>query len=305
MNYSLNPNELGAFFALPSSVVEKHIKLASEYQIKALLIFVKNQADKDVCGIIAKKLSLSEQEVKECLDYWVQRGVLVSDDSAVSAEKAVKAVVDSVSTSKPTREEAVKRIADSNELKYLLDVVQQKLSRPITTAEIKTLVWLYDCYGLPVQVIIMAIQYAVDSEKLSFSYIEKVCVNWAKNDITTLQQAEEKINELYLSKSAWNIVRSAFGIDKRKPSATEQKYADKWVNKFEFNKEMLVASYDICINKTAKINFKYINTILESWHKEGYKKPADIKEKEQQSKNKSKKTSYSIDDIKKKMNNFD
>ncbi len=305
MNYSLNPNELGSFFALPSSVVDKHIKLASEYQIKTLLIFIKNQSNKNVYKIISKKLSLSDTEVTECLDYWVQRGVLNSENSNIENEKVIKTVVDTVSTSKPTREEAVKRIAASQELSYLTDVVQQKLSRPITTAEIKTLVWLYDCYGLPVQVIIMAIQHAIDSERLNFSYIEKVCVNWAKNDITTLKQAEEKVNELYLSKSAWNIVRSAFGIDKRKPSATEQKYADKWVNKFGFNKDMLIFAYDICINKTARINFKYINTILESWHKEGYKKPADIKDSEEKTNSKNKKTSYSIDDIKKKMNNFD
>ena len=305
MNYSLNPNELSSFFALPSSVVEKHIKLASEYQIKALLIFVKNQSDEDVKSTISKKLSLSENEVEECLDYWVQRGVLVSDKKKKKKEKVTNTVVETVSTAKPTREEAVKRIADSGELKFLSDVVQQKLSRPITTAEMKTLVWLYDCYGLPVEVIVMAIEYAVNSERLNFSYIEKVCVNWAKNDITTLQQAEEKVNELYLSKTAWNIVRSAFGIEKRKPSAAEQKYADKWINTFEFNKDMLVAAYDICINQTSKYNAKYINTILESWHKEGYKKPSDIQAKQDKPKSNRKNTSYSIDDIKKKMNNFD
>ena len=69
---------------------------------------------------------------------------------------------------------------------------------------------------------------------------------------------------------------------------------------------MLEAAYDICINKTAKLNFKYINTILDSWHKSGYKKPSDIKEEKQENKTKNEKTpSYSMESINKKVNNFD
>ena len=304
MNYSINPKELGSIFALPASVVDEHIKLASEYQLKALLLFIKNQSNDKVYEETQKRLNLSEKELKECLDYWVQRGVLVSDDISVKkAEAAKKTVLAEEKTSKPTREEAVKRIASSEELKYLTAVAQEKLARPITTAELRTFVWLYDSYGLPVPVIIQAIQYAFDSGRLNFSYIEKVCIDWARNDITTLSKAEERLNALYLSKTAWKLVENAFGIDHRKPSASEKRYAEKWVNEFEFNKNMLTCAYDICIDKTAKLNFKYINTILESWHKQGFKKPEDITMDNGDKKDKL--PSYSIDNIRKKVNNFD
>lgn len=306
MNYSINPKELSSFFALPSSVVDDHIKLSSEYQLKALLIFIKNQNDEKVYDIIGKKLSLDSSEVAECLDYWVQRGVLIGDEtSAIKQESIKKAVVKEFSTAKPTREEAIKRIADSEELKYLTNVAQEKLSRPITAAELRTFVWLYDSYGLPTPVIILAIQYAFDSGKLNFSYIEKVCVDWARNDITTLAKAEERLNALYLSKTAWKIVENTFGIEHRNPSAYEKKCADKWVNEYGFTKEMLKAAYDICVNQTAKVKFSYINTVLEKWYKNGYKKPSDIPEKEENKKTTTKSTSYSIEKIKRKVNNFD
>lgn len=306
MNYSINPKELSSFFALPSSVVDDHIKLASEYQLKALLIFIKNQSDDKVYELIQKKLSLSESEVKECLDYWVQRGVLIGDEiSVIKQETVKKAVVKEFSTAKPTREEAIKRIADSEELKYLTNVAQEKLSRPITAAELRTFVWLYDNYGLPTPVIILAIQYAFDSGKLNFSYIEKVCVDWARNDITTLAKAEERLNALYLSKTAWKIVENTFGIEHRNPSAYEKKCADKWVNEYGFTKEMLKSAYDICVNQTAKLKFSYINTVLEKWHKNGYKIPSDIPEKDGKNKSSTKSTSYSLEKIKRKVNNFD
>lgn len=307
MNYSVNPKELNSIFALPSCVVEDHIKLASEYQLKALLLFVKNQNDTEVFSLICKKLNLSENEAKECLDYWVQRGVLLSDDNSVVKQQNSKSpvVVDSI-TEKPTRQEAVKRIDNSEELKYLTAVAQEKFARPITTAEMRTFVWLYDTYGLPVPVIILAIQYAYDSDRLRFSYVEKVCVDWAKNDITTLSKAEERLNALYLSKTAWKLVESAFGIEHRKPTSTEKKYVDKWVNEFEFNKDMLECAYDVCINKISKINFEYINSILEDWHKQGYKKPKDIKTQEDNKKSKKDNgSSFDISDIMKKVNNFD
>lgn len=306
MNYSVNPKELCSIFALPSSVVDDHIKLASEYQLKVLLLFVKNQADEKVVSSIAKKLNLTENEAIECLDYWVQRGVLLSDGKISAEKKSQKADIKDFATEKPTREEAVRRVATCEELQYLTSVAQERFARPITGSELATFVWLYDSYGLPVPVIIQAIQYAYDSGKMNFSYIKKVCVDWAKDDITTLSKAEERLNALYLSKTAWKIVESAFGIEHRKPSAAEKKYAEKWVNEFCFTKAMLEAAYDICINKTSKINFKYINTILENWYKSGYKKPEDIQEDgTSKTKNKDKASSYSIENIKKKVNNFD
>ena len=305
MNYSVNPSEICSIFALPSSVVDDHLKLCSEYQLKALLLFIKNQNDGEVYNLISKTLKLSESEVAECLDYWVQRGVLKSDNKTVVAEKASKPVIKETATSKPTRQEAVARIASSEELKYLTAVAQEKFARPITTAEMRTFVWLFDNYGLPVPVIILAMQYAYDSGKLSFSYLEKVCVDWARNDINTISKAEQRLNSLYLSKTAWRITENAFGIEHRKPSAAEKKYAEKWVNEYGFNKDMLEAAYDICINKTAKLNFKYINTILDSWHKSGYKKPSDIKEEKPKTKKDDNESSFTMEDIMKKVNNFD
>ncbi len=308
MNYSVNPNELLSIYAIPSSVADEHIKLASEYQLKTLLLFLRNQQSASVYEDISKKLGLKSAEVAECLDYWVQRGVLVNNESDVIGKETVsKQTQVSAPTGKPTREEAVKRIDSSEELKYLFTVAQEKFSRMLTTAEMCTLVWLHDNQGLSVPIIIQAIQYATDSEKLRFSYLEKVCVDWAKNDITTIAKAEERLNQLYLAKSAWGIVEKAFGIAHRNPTENEKKYANKWVNEFEFNKNMLIQAYNICADNTSKVNFKYIDTILTSWHKKGYKTPDDIVDEQPSSKSAKgdETSSFSLEKAKKKINNFD
>ena len=45
MGYYLNPGELTALFAVPASVADKHLRLASAEQLKVLLWCLKN-ADK-------------------------------------------------------------------------------------------------------------------------------------------------------------------------------------------------------------------------------------------------------------------
>ena len=297
--------ELCSIFALPSSVADDHIKLASEYQLKVLLLFIKNQADKDVVSLIQKRLNLSIGEVEECLDYWVLRGVLLCEGKQSAKEQEVKKtpIVKDIAIEKPTRNETTNRIASCEELNYLSNVVQEKFARPVTIGELSTFVWLYDTYALPVPVIIQAIQYAYDSGKLTVPYVKRVCIDWAKEGINTLTKAEEKLNALYLSKSAWRIVEKAFEIEHRKPSAYEKKCADKWINEYEFKKDMLIAAYDICINQTGKINFKYINTILKAWYTKGYKNPSEIKE--EKPKQTDKKTSYTNENLEKKINNFD
>ena len=68
MNYSVNPNELLSIFAIPSSVADEHIKLASEYQLKALLLFLKNHQSMSVYDDISKKFS---QNFKKLLQIYL------------------------------------------------------------------------------------------------------------------------------------------------------------------------------------------------------------------------------------------
>ncbi|MEE1127312.1 MAG: DnaD domain protein, partial [Acutalibacteraceae bacterium] len=71
----------------------------------------------------------------------------------------------------------------------------------------------------------------------------------------------------------------------------------RWTNEWKFGRDMLKAAYDECIDHTQKYSWQYINTILASWHKNGYKKVTDINEKPEKAQKESNKTSYSIDEI--------
>ena len=87
MGYYLNPGELTAMFAVPASVADKHLRLASAEQLKVLLWCLKN-ADKQYDITAASEgLKLDEYTVRDALDHWCERGVLCSTiEAAAKAE---------------------------------------------------------------------------------------------------------------------------------------------------------------------------------------------------------------------------
>ncbi len=303
MKYKVNPSEYINLFGCPKSVVDEHIKLCSLLQLQSFLLLANG---KDV-EEISKILNVQENYVCDALDFWVQRGVLLNDEEKIEtqpqpAENPDKPHIVKVK-SIPTSQEATLRCSQDERLKLMIDETQRILNRIISMSELSTLIWLHDDQGLEPEVILMAVQYASEQKIKGFKYIENMCIGWANEGISTVKQANDKINELYLRNSAWCLVESAFGIPHRKATKKEDEFSNRWVNEWEFNKSMLEKAYDKCIDSTGKIAFPYINKILAKWHESGFKKPEDIVETKKEEPKQNNK-SYSIDKIHKKLNNF-
>ena len=76
---------------------------------------------------------------------------------------------------------------------------------------------LHDDFGLPVDVILMLLQYAANAGKTSTRYIEKVGMDWAEEEIFTHQKAEEKLRKIAENAKAWRVVEQTLGIAHRSP----------------------------------------------------------------------------------------
>ena len=309
MAYHIDPLLYGSVFAVPSVVVDKYIKIATDVQIKTLLWVIRNaHITQEQAKIAAIAIDERESEVKDAFLFWTSVSVLHNDDKSEKKAiiPAVKEKVKKITeTLKPTRAEAVRRASDEKEFKILFDEVQMKLGRTITGAEMTTLVYIHDTLGIPPAVILMVIGYSQQRDKKGFAYIEKICKDWAENEIFTVTQAEEKLNELYLMTTAWRIVAAAFGIEKRKPTSSEEKLTLKWVNEFGYGHDILKAAYDNAVDAIGKVNFRYIDKILSAWHKDGVKKPADIQGKEKKPTAIKKKSSIDLDLYRKKLREKD
>ena len=289
MSFEIQHNCYHRVFVLPKEVVENHIKLAGALQLKVLLWLFYHQGAVDDPSIIAEDLGATSSDVQDALQYWVVNGMIVQtqtttgNDIVLPTEKPKTAVVSTVSTvpqksQKPSRAEIAKRGTESPEVAWLLSEAQSKFNRTLTFSEASTLVWLMDTYGLSPAIVIMVIEYAASVDSCNIRYIEKTAIGWYNNEINSVAKAEEYLTKKEQARNNWNTVRRTFGIDQRKATKQEEIYVERWMVEWGFSIKMLREAYDRCVNNTGKINFNYINKILEKWHASGFKKPEDIKE---------------------------
>jgi DnaD/phage-associated family protein len=328
MNYTMNLGAWNSVFAVPCSVVDKHIKLAGSMPLKVLLWTLRHAGEPFEAKDAAAALGISESDVNDAMLYWQQAGLIaVNADGfipesvkrpepqpAVPAEPP-EAVTERIPEEKPRKilsrpQKAdnafvAKRMKESTEIACLMQEAEQILGRLISNGDSATLLMIHDDFGLPADVIIMLLQYVVSIGKANTRYIEKVAMNWADEEIYTHEKAEEKLRRLAENKKAWHIVEQAIGMPHRVPSAKEEAAASVWVNEWNFSLAMIHEAYDRGVDATGKFSPAYMSRIMERWHKDGISTLQQAKkEKEERANarksedknNKSKNVTFDIDE---------
>lgn len=298
MEYSLNPQVMfGLSFSVPAEVADRHLKLAGAVQLKALLWLLRHAAEHPTSQDIAKALNIHHADICDAIQYWVQAGIILEDGqpaaqqevpeyAAVTVEE-VKVKVDEAVTIKPTAEQIAKRAKESPEIKFLLNTAQEKLGRTIGYDTQATLLMICDSYGLPVEVLLMLIDYCVSINKSAINYISKVAKTWSEKEIDTIEKADEQIQLLRRCEGLWKELCRMTGISTPRPTATQSAFLYRWSNELGFDTEMIYIAYEEMANHTDKISFPYMNKILLNWHDAGIRTPQQLEEnKAQQTANK-------------------
>ena len=113
----------------------------------------------------------------------------------------------------------------------------------------------------------------------SMRQIEKEGYVWANQEILTIEQAEEYIAESAKRREKLNQAAKTLGITDRKLSPSEKEYITSWLE-MGFDDELLAIALDRTIIKTGGRKWKYMNSILKSWHEKGLHTPADVRDKD-------------------------
>jgi len=192
------------------------------------------------------------------------------------------------------------RLAVDEELKILVSEAQTALGKVLSNSDIATLLMLKDTCGLPLDVIIMLIQYCISIDKGNMRAIEKIGIGWADEGIDTLEAADDKIRRVKQMNKNFLIVSSAFGLKNAgSPTKKQLEYSEKWVAEWKFSNEMLREAYERCVDSKGVMKFSYIDGILKRWNSNGIKNKIEL-ERFESSQNKNtgtRKTSYNIDEL--------
>lgn len=294
MKYNINMSVFGNTFPMPCDIADKHLKIATLSQLKVLICFMRNISDGINPENISRDTALPISEVEDALVFWSQCGILNGEPEATKVPEPIV-----VTTDLPSRADVIKRGLEDERLAFLLREAQLKFGRNLKQNESSLLVSLYDDNGMDVSVILLLLGYAASEGKCNLSFIRKTAISWIKSGVETVSDAERIIKDAAKQNLAWSVVRTAFGIEKRKPSEKELTLSDLWVNEWNYSTEMLRAAYDVCIDANAKISMAYISKVLERWHASGFKTVADITTNNDKKPQKYKKGDYAGYDLSK------
>lgn len=295
MNYKINPFAFTGIFAVPNAVVDENIRLASALQLKTLLYMLRHATEKSISlADISKAIGHDEEDINDALIFWTERGLTVKDGSAplppvtaenqsVTAEKPVAAPeaapikkVEEIPVTKPNHEQVAARLQESEQLRLLFAEAQNILGKTVGYDGQSTLIMMHDSYGLPVEVILMAIEYNKAKGKTGFASISKTGKEWSELEIDSIEGAIEYIEEHNIVDETWHKLRSMTEITNKNPTQKQKRFLTAWIKEYGYNADMIYFAYEESIDNTGKASFEYMDKVLSNWYKNSVKTPQDI-----------------------------
>ena len=297
MNFKINPLSFDGIFAVPNSLVDDNIRLASVVQLKSLLYLLRHANSRKVTAEeIAEALCIDKEDVQDAMVFWCERGLALREGDSpspvtrVTIEKAAEAPakiaeeeksVPEIYISKPSHEEVASRLKNSRELAAFFQQAQASLGKPVGYEGQSTLLMLHDGYGLPLEIIIMAIEYSVSQKKDGMRQIANLAKRWCEEGIDTIEGVNRFIEEHTVVDEAWEKLLSMTEITNRHPTEKQRRFLTGWTKELAYTPEMIFYAYEESIDRTGKMNMKYMDSVIRSWASAGVRTPADIKKYEE------------------------
>ena len=303
MNFKINPLSFNGIFAVPNSLVDNNIRLASVVQLKTLLYLLRYGNLRPVTTEeIAENLCLDKEDVQDAMIFWLERGLVLRENeepspiTQVTIQKAPEVkpeirteapaepekAVPEIFISKPSHEEVAARLKNSTELAAFFQQAQASLGKPFGYEGQSTLLMLHDGYGLPLEIIIMAIEYCVSQKKDGMRNITMLAKRWCELGIDTIEGVNRYIEEHTVVDEAWDKLRSMTEITNRHPTEKQRRFLTGWTKELGYTVEMIFYAYEESIDRTGKMNMKYMDTVIRNWASKGVRTPEDIKRHEEQ-----------------------
>ncbi len=310
MNYSLNAGEWNSVFAVPSSVVDKYIKIAGGNSLKLLLFLLRHGgesfSEKELKEALGFRL---EGELEDAAQFWVQRGIVRYDESsealspaapasekiAAAAEPAEQITLGEIPAEKTPR--PVKRVGEGslfytsgdinriinrdNNTKAFFKNAESIYGRAMNQKELQSTASLIDYYGLPIPVALTLLDHCFRIKKTSIAYIQKCAESWSEDEINTLDLAEERIRLITRRGDIEDRLKAAMEI-KSAFAPKQKEFIHTWSEEWGFGEDMIMLAYDITINSAGKLSFPYMNRILESWRAEGITTAEGVQRKQEE-----------------------
>lgn len=290
---------------LSNRFIDEYMNDANDAQIKVYLYLLRCAGAAQATGIsaIADHFNFTEKDIMRALQYWDKKHVisLLYDDAKKLAgirleNLDAKAAADIVAMpmpaftqtseppaaveSKPVYDKSVITLDQVRAFKQqaqtaeLIFVAEQYLGKPLSTENIRSIIFMTDTLKFSTDLVDHLIQYCVDRGKKDFRYMEKVAISWAEAGVTTPEEAASLAikydKEIYTVMNALGRTGS--------PTKKEVSYIHRWRYEYGFSLDVILEACERCSVATDKHRFEYADGILQSWRENSVHTLQDIQD---------------------------
>lgn len=158
----------------------------------------------------------------------------------------------------------------------LVNEVQRRLGKVLSTADLKCLYSIYDFSGLPPEVILLTVSWCIEEYQRKYGpgrmprmpQVQREAIRWKERGVDTVEGAEAHLKRLALLRERSTQILALLDIRDRPPVAREKEYITTWVD-MGFTDEAIRMAYERTVLKKRSLNWPYMNSILQSWHQKG------------------------------------
>lgn len=265
---------------VPDDFINHYMPTANGEYVKIYLYMLHCAKNDKVPSIstLADIFQCTENDIKRALKYWESKGLLVLTEEPSISEKEVAPVLEKHTYSAAE----TKAFKENNEVKQLLFVCEQYMSKQLTRTDIETLLYFYDQLHFSTDLIEYLVEYSVSKNKKSMRYMETVALEWHKKGIKTVEEA--KLDSKPYAKECYQVLK-ALGINNHDPLPSEITYVDRWMKEYGFTIDIILEACNRTIMQIHKPSFEYADGILKSWKSKGVHHLADIERLSNEHKN--------------------
>jgi len=273
-----------AVLTVPVSEAEMLLKEASASAALLYLYILNTNGGLDESAA-AVSLRMTREEIHAAAKILVRLGILEGgSSSAEPAAEETKPRPPAPELAEVDAAQIALRTKDAPEWKDLLNYAEDIYGRKLATAEIKTLFGVYDQIGLPVDVIMLMLQYCTEQtekrsgagRRPSFRTVEKEAFRWADRELMSYERAEEWLAEEEKRRGRVGEVMQALQLYGREPTTAERGYIEGWLG-LGFTVEALTEAWERTVTNTGSLKWKYMDGIVRSWDSKGLHTLAEIR----------------------------
>lgn len=184
-----------------------------------------------------------------------------------------------------SREDVTKAMEGELAFRDLYREVERRMGRVLSDSDLKTLYTIYDYLGLPAEVILTLVVGMIYRERQlknnpaacpRMPQIQREAFKWKRLGVDTLERAEDYLRRQELvDQREWAILQAVGVTDRRPAVEREREYIAAWVD-MGLSDELIRLAYERTVYQKKAMNWPYMNKILQSWHKAGYRTPAQV-----------------------------